>query len=266
MSQSVRPTHQQVLDVMRLMADVAALKGDPPQQRQVLIDGLSRIVGTNQGLFFVGDGWKPGAEARVAHMTVGTHHDQLFMHYLGEVGARMPLTADAFLDHSIGDPSPHQTWSFQRVLAGQDAQRKYDTFAAVKDAGRVREGIVTVARVGEDRIVSLAMHQFGGARTPTDRQRALAMFATQEIERLVVKGHLPLPPVPSAGLPPRLTQVLDRLLSGRAPKQIARELGLSIWTVREHVQRIYRYYSVSGREELTARFIKGGADKGPSLK
>jgi DNA-binding CsgD family transcriptional regulator len=51
-------------------------------------------------------------------------------------------------------------------------------------------------------------------------------------------------------------QVLDRFLSGKAPKRIARELRLSPWTVREHDQRLYKHYAVSSREELMARFVR----------
>jgi DNA-binding NarL/FixJ family response regulator len=66
-----------------------------------------------------------------------------------------------------------------------------------------------------------------------------------------------LPPAEAgAELPPRLKQVLDRLLVGHPPKRIARELRLSVWTVREHVQRLYKRFDVNCREELMAKFVR----------
>jgi DNA-binding NarL/FixJ family response regulator len=38
-------------------------------------------------------------------------------------------------------------------------------------------------------------------------------------------------------------------------EQMARELGVSVWTVREHIQRLYRHFGVGGRDELMARFV-----------
>ncbi len=101
------------------------------------------------------------------------------------------------------------------------------------------------------------MHQFGSAKKLTARQRVIVTFAMHEIDRLILRGHLPLPPVQPPDLSPRLRQILDRLLSGQIPKRIARELGLSVWTVREHMERIYRHFGVTGREELMAKFISG---------
>src|SRR5690606_38501633 len=47
----------------------------------------------------------------------------------------------------------------------------------------------------------------------------------------------------------------DLPLAGHAPKQIARQLGLSIWTVREYIQNLYSHFHVSGRDERMSRFV-----------
>jgi DNA-binding CsgD family transcriptional regulator len=65
-------------------------------------------------------------------------------------------------------------------------------------------------------------------------------------------------------MPPRLAQILELLLAGESPKAIARRVGLSLWTVREHVQRLYRRLGVSGRDELMARFVAGPPQQPPA--
>jgi len=78
----------------------------------------------------------------------------------------------------------------------------------------------------------------------------------------VARGRLVLRPVETPDWPPRLRQVLDRLLVGQTPKRIARELGLSLWTVPDHVQRLYHHFGVSGRDELMARFVGHSGEGG----
>ena len=43
------------------------------------------------------------------------------------------------------------------------------------------------------------------------------------------------------------------LVDGLASKQIARELGISLLTVNDHLRSAYRRCRVSGREELVGR-------------
>ncbi len=52
------------------------------------------------------------------------------------------------------------------------------------------------------------------------------------------------------GLTPREARVLTLATSGLAPKQMARQLGLSVLTVNDHLRSIYRKADVHGRDEL----------------
>lgn len=53
----------------------------------------------------------------------------------------------------------------------------------------------------------------------------------------------------SLGLTPRQTQVLQHLLEGKANKVIARELGLSVETIKDHVAAVLRCLGVSSRTQ-----------------
>ncbi len=55
------------------------------------------------------------------------------------------------------------------------------------------------------------------------------------------------------GLTRREAEVLEQLAFGLATKQIAREMGLSPYTVNDHTKAIYRKCGVAGREELFGR-------------
>jgi DNA-binding CsgD family transcriptional regulator len=58
-------------------------------------------------------------------------------------------------------------------------------------------------------------------------------------------------------LSPRERQVLLLLLGGDSQKQVASKLGLSPYTVGDHLKEIYRKLGVVSRAELLSKFISG---------
>jgi DNA-binding CsgD family transcriptional regulator len=56
------------------------------------------------------------------------------------------------------------------------------------------------------------------------------------------------------------------MLAGLAPKNIAMQLGLSVYTVREHIETVYRKFGVNGRDELMSKFISAQANTQPSVR
>jgi DNA-binding CsgD family transcriptional regulator len=169
------------------------------------------------------------------------------------------MAAEPFADHALHDPSPVQVWGRGRAFSHPDAATRYAPTTALYDASKVVDGVVGLYRdepAGGERIVGVALHRMYDGPKLRPRDHALLRFAVVEVRDLARRGSLPLAAPLPPGLPPRLQQVLDRLLRGDGVKHIARELGLSVWTVREHVQRLYRHFGVGGREELMARFVK----------
>lgn len=57
------------------------------------------------------------------------------------------------------------------------------------------------------------------------------------------------------GLTAREAQVCDALLGGGADKVIAESLGISFWTVRTHIQRVFAKLGVLNRRELMVRYL-----------
>lgn len=55
---------------------------------------------------------------------------------------------------------------------------------------------------------------------------------------------------PSPPLTPRQRQILDMLQHGQSNKQIARKLGLSHFTVRNHVSKLLQIHNVHSRHHI----------------
>ena len=53
------------------------------------------------------------------------------------------------------------------------------------------------------------------------------------------------------GLSPRQAQIVRHVLQGKADKQIAHDLGISLPTVRTHMRRLFAKFELRDRLELT---------------
>ena len=77
------------------------------------------------------------------------------------------------------------------------------------------------------------------AELPSHRARAGGRAASRQQQ----------PSLATIGLTPRQTDVLGLLLQGKPNKLIARELGLSVETVKDHVAAVLRALNVSSRTQ-----------------
>ena len=71
-----------------------------------------------------------------------------------------------------------------------------------------------------------------------------------------------LPSFETLGLTPRQADVLSLLLQGKPNKEIARRLGLSVETVKDHVQAVLRALGVNSRTQAVLAVSQLGAKRG----
>jgi len=81
---------------------------------------------------------------------------------------------------------------------------------------------------------------------------------SSSVARRVVKffGQKSQPQAEAAGLSSREREILDLLVEGRANKEIADRLDISVHTVRMFIRRIYKKMHVHSRGEAVAQFLK----------
>ena len=100
------------------------------------------------------------------------------------------------------------------------------------------------------------MFRAKGKRNFGERERRIVERLHEEIATLV-GGALARYSDPSpTELAPRVRQVLRCILEGDSDKQIAARLGLSPLTVNQYTKTIYGHFGVSGRAELSARWLR----------
>ena len=258
MSKRALPNGLEILSVMRLLADTAAGKGDPFRQHRHFIKGMAQLTRCNWGFMAIGENWLPGHTPRMTSLALVSEDDPVILRYFAEFGAAYPLMADPFCALAIPDPAMVQSRSWTEVIPDIASARRYPEMMDLRSTSRVGDGLVTVYRDPKvrGRILGSSLHRYGERSKLRARDRALIEFAMREAHALAARGHLSLFSTPTnSGLPHRLRQVQSLLLRGQSPKTIARTLGLSIHTTREHVQRLYGHHGVNGRDEFMARFI-----------
>ena len=263
MGHRATPNRSETLAVMRHLADVAALKADPPAQAQLLADGLGRLFGADLGWVYAIDDARPGRILRPALAAIASHRDPAWMKYMDDFAVHVPPTADPYADHLVRSDDADQQWVRSRVLPDVAAHHRYAPAVAVMRAARIGDGAVCAFRTGPagDRMVGFSLHRPAADRRMTARDYALHRFALAEVRGLVDRGHLTVAAA-SRRLPPQLRHVLGRMKRGQAPKIMARQMGLSVHTVRDHIKRLYAEYRVHGRDELMAKFLGDGDGDG----
>ncbi len=88
-----------------------------------------------------------------------------------------------------------------------------------------------------------------GGDTVPDVMRVSAPVDIPIREAAAAAGYQAVSPLERIGLTPRQTEVLAKLLQGKPNKLIARELNLSVETVKDHVAAVLRALGVSSRTQ-----------------
>jgi DNA-binding CsgD family transcriptional regulator len=251
-------SRQNLLALMQLMVDIAAMKADPISQRQKLIDGLQALFKTKFGWLVIADNWRPNRRVAMLHQVVTSDAIPLWLEYIANFTVSHPIEDDPYADYSIRSNEPLMIIKRKAVLPTRAAEVRYADTVAILNAMEIGDAAIGAYRTGPnaDRLVAFSLHRDKRAPKFNDADYALIHLAIEQLRHMQHRGHLTFRPPLDADLSPRLQQVLERILTGKSPKEIATDLRLSVHTVREHLQRLYARYGVNSREDLTSKFLR----------
>lgn len=183
--------------------------------------------------------------------------------------ARAALAADSdfdlvLLDLQLGDANGfdlladlRETYPALPVVVVSASDRTSDVIRSI-DMGAM--GFVPKRASNEQLFEALRLVMSGGIYVPPMTMGSGTAPSVQETD--TTPGYLRVvrreasasdfqkpPPLASLGLTPRQTDVLALLLQGKPNKLIARELNLSVETVKDHVAAVLRALGVSSRTQ-----------------
>jgi DNA-binding NarL/FixJ family response regulator len=194
-------------------------------------------------------------------MIQGLHADVEVTAVGSAAAARSALAADGqfdlvLLDLQLGDASGFDVLVEMRkahpslpvvVLSASD--RASDVIQSI-DLGAM--GFVPKRASNETLIEALRLVMSGGIYVPQMQlgsEGAGAPAPGAAIPAATAAPYQTAPSFEELGLTPRQSDVLMQLLQGNPNKEIARRLGLSVETVKDHVQAVLRTLGVSSRTQ-----------------
>lgn len=243
--------------LIRLLGDVRQIT-DRQEQGRTLIDGLCSLVDADGGWFV--DLQKSAGTWAPAGYGVGSVLDPTLTRYIQQFGREYPLQTDVMATEIFACKSSSFVTRWTAVQHKTPAIAR-EPFTDLVNTMKIADMGDPVFSLHENHRFAINLQRVGTNRRPFDqREINLMQMVATELKWLHETGRLSLTtltqnPAP-APLPPRLQQVLDALLQGECPKRIAMVLGISLPTVREHIQRLYRLMNVNGRDELMAKCLR----------
>ena len=251
---STRVTAADVLQIGRLVSDLRDLRNDRHGMYGRLIDGMCEKVGATCGFSLDCADWRPGGDIRISCVTSDSRSDGALAEIMRGLARARSLWDDPSFANGVHLQGDVESIPFHRLVPDDDRRRYPLVMELCRDLGHV-DHLVSWHRTGPDRrdVRAVSVHRWGRpARRFGPREIEIGRLVFAELDWLERSGRLEMPPQNLADLPPRLEEVLELLRAGHAPKRIARTLGLSVHTVRDHVKRLYARAGVGDRAALMA--------------
>ncbi|WAC20467.1 helix-turn-helix transcriptional regulator [Luteolibacter sp. SL250] len=241
--------------MVRLVAEVAALRGDHTTSKRYLMDGLRRMVGADSWVWALGylDPSRPPVYAAYLHEGFD---EARFARYLQAVEhPGMKVLMEPFT-RELMERKSHITRTRQQIdRPGASAS------AAVANefwlAADIAPIILSARPLNEGCVSIIALYRRADQPMFSERERKIAHILLTEAFWLHAEGW----PEDFGAKTPELSRprrlVLNLLLEGRSRKMIADQLNLSIHTVSDYVKDIYSNFNVQSHAELMRRFTRG---------
>jgi DNA-binding CsgD family transcriptional regulator len=256
MGKSTRVTADNVRQIGRLASDLRELRHDRHAMYGRLIDGMCGMLGATCGFSLDCADWRPGGNIQISGVTSDSHSDGALAEIMRGLARAGSLWEDPSFAKGVELQGEVESVPFHQLLP-QDEFHRYPMVRELCRDLRHVDHLISWHRIGPRRrdIRGVAVHRWGKpARRFGSREIEIGRLMFAELDWLERSGRFEMPPDCLTDLPPRLAEVLELLRAGHAPKRIARTLGLSVHTVRDHVKRLYARADVGDRAALMALF------------
>ncbi|RYD79417.1 MAG: LuxR family transcriptional regulator [Verrucomicrobiaceae bacterium] len=253
--------------MVRLVAEVAALRGDHTASKRYLMNGLRELAGADSWVWALGylDPTRPPVYASYLHEGFD---DERFARYLQAIEhPGMKVLTGPFTRELMERGTQHTRTREQidEIRRSQHGDMPGDAAAiAVANecllAADISSLIVSARPLNEECVSIIGLYRRPEQAAFSERDRKVAHILLTEAFWLHAEGW----PEDFGAKTPELSRprrlVLNLLLEGHSRKMIADQLSLSIHTVSDYVKDIYSNFKVQSHAELMRRFTRGAGD------
>lgn len=252
-SQSLR--EEDVRAMLRLMSEIAQLPADPTLRTQHAVEGIGKLVHAKSAWTtrFRSNGLGQGIEPYCVLQSGWTGEE---VEAVMEAAIHDPM--HDFINDDLQTCPQRPLLSVPSRFDPERKRRRRDIRARIEEqVGGDLDVVVNCPAAAPGHFSALGLHRPREDRPFNDRELTIARMIWGELAFLHSR---PIAAVEKklwgTRLPPRLEQVLERLLAGDSAKQVAAFLQISTHTVNDHIKELYRRFGVSSRGELLAEFVR----------
>lgn len=247
-------TEQDFRDVVRLLGEVIAARGDINVSRRMLMNGLCDLIDATSWVWCMAefDPDKPPSFIGIVH---GGFDDERFARYIEAMNhpAMAPVTRPSSIELQ------HRGCHITRTQRQMDPDFLLEKSAAAPYWERANVGaLMTSQRPMEGGGISgVGVYRTLGCPHFDQREARIAHIVLTEIPWLHFHAFPDQQTREITRLYPRHRTVLTFLTEGWSRKKIADHMDLSINTVHGYVKVIFQHFGVHSQSELISRLTKG---------
>jgi DNA-binding CsgD family transcriptional regulator len=242
---------RRVRELTSLLGESWEIAGSGGEATQHAARGILRFIGADAGGFVLapGSSVEPGGNMIKACLVGFAPPDER------EVGAFYQRLGGTAIDGAAtalvkADPQATGLCRRRRELVGDRDWYGSEFVTDYRRRWRLDDSIYGGLRSASGNYAGIGCFRSWGSRPFSEEDGALIEAFAAGCSGLVFAEHDPV------RLSRRQSQTLQLLLTGDSAKQIAARLGLSIHTVIEYIQSVYRAYGVTTRAGLLVRVLK----------
>lgn len=225
------------------------------QRRRVFVQGLAELFDARIVLFVCGRNVGPDHPGELTVLACGGALDAATRRACEELCADLGREGDPAWQAIMALTQGPVCRTRRQLISARQARKS----AALREWQRrldVDDFILAAAPLSARGCVAgIGLHRAAGARRFSEAERRVVEALNAELGWFYRQTAQIAETV--RAVPRRLQAVMRSAAIGASAKQIARETGLSIHTVRDYLKDLYRCFGVSGRAELVARLMGG---------
>ena len=241
--------------IVHLLGEVAMMEASRDDRRVAVIEGLKQLIGADSWLWFTAAHTNAGEQPVHAVILKGGFTDEQYARLIeaSEMPDMARLTAPFFTEFE--KTGGHTT----RLRQNIDPENFFERSAVypVWRAADIGPVILSARPTSDGQTSMIGLYRRFNRPLFTERECRIAHIVLSEIPALHEAISPPDLNSGVIGLSPRLRQVLNCLLQGYSRKEIASHLDLSIHTIGEYVNDLYRRFGVHSQTKLVRRFLVG---------
>ena len=241
--------------MVRLIGEVAAVRGGHAEKKHFLMEGLCRLIGADAWAWALSCQRQPDQPQVYVSLLKEGFTERTFAKLLEAVEhpQQMEITAPFFQE--VQEKKTHVTRHRNQIF---DPKRyvgtSNETAWKAADIGPV---IMSLRPLDSSSASAIAIYRRYGREEFDDRDSLIAHIILSEVPWLHEQGWPEDRGVSVPKLSRRLRLVMNLLTVGRSRKQIADELGISLNTAQGYVKDVYRHFKINSQAELMSRFFQG---------